>query len=300
MQPPLQIAMIILLLCNNILFLCQYLYLLRRYKVKYIINYLKGIAVGVATLVPGVSGGTMAVILGIYDDLIHAVSSFFEDWKKHIIILLEIGLGGLTGILLFSRLLENALKKYPFVMTFFFIGIICGGLPVLYRKSREVKRDFKDFVFLIIGFVIVLLMSEDTTATTTLATAPGFTSIIFLLIAGVIIAIALILPGISASFMLYTLGLYSITLNAINNRNIPFLIPLGIGLALGTLGTAKTIEKLLQKYPGKTYMLILGFVIGSLLPAFPGIPQGLTIVWSAIAFIIGFILIYWLGKKDIT
>ncbi|MCM8709881.1 DUF368 domain-containing protein [Clostridium sp. SYSU_GA19001] len=267
---------------------------------RYIINYLKGIVIGVATLVPGVSGGTMAIILGVYDDLIHAVSSFFKDWKNQIGILFQIGLGGITGILLFSRLMEEALKKYPFVMKFFFIGVICGGLPVLYRKSREVKRNSIDFIYLIIGFIIVFFMSEDTTATTTLATAQGLTSIIFLLIAGIIIAIALILPGISASFMLYTLGLYDITLNAINNRNIPFLIPLGLGLALGTLGTAKTIENLLQKHPGKTYMLILGFVAGSLMPAYPGLPQGLTILWSAAAFVIGFILIFWLGKKDIT
>jgi putative membrane protein len=74
--------------------------------------------------------------------------------------------------------------------------------------------------------------------------------------------------------MLLVLGMYSITLNAINTLNIPFLIPLGIGLAAGTFGTAKAIEKLLQKYPRKTYMLIIGFVLGSLVEVFPGIPQG--------------------------
>lgn len=265
---------------------------------RYIKNFIKGIAVGIATLVPGVSGGTMSVILGIYDDLIHAISSFFEDWKKHTILLLEIGLGGLAGILLFSPLLEKALNSYPFVMKFFFMGVICGGVPVLYKKSITEKNDKRDLIFLIVGFIIVLLMSSNPSITATLALDQGFVSMIFLFIAGIIIAIALILPGISGSFMLLTLGLYSVTINAINTKNIPFLIPLGLGVMVGTLATTKTIEKLLQKYPSKTYLLILGFVLGSLLPVFPGIPKGLTIIWSILAFIVGFLIILIIGKKD--
>ena len=266
---------------------------------KYIKNILKGIAIGIATLVPGVSGGTMAIILNVYDDLIHSIGSFFEDWKKHIILLLQIGIGGLTGILLFSKVLENALSNYPFVMKFFFVGVIFGGLPVLYKKASAGKKDKKDLLFLIIGFAIVLLMSAEPTATTALATSKGITSIIFLFIAGIIIAIALILPGISASFMLLTLGLYDVTLNAINTRNIPFLIPLGLGVVVGTLATTKAIEKLLQKYPSRTYLLILGFVVGSLIPVFPGVPQGITILTSILAFVVGFIIIHWISKKDI-
>ncbi len=267
---------------------------------KYLINFFKGLVIAIATLVPGVSGGTMAVILGVYDDLIHAIGSFFEDWKKHIVILLELGLGGLTGLLLFSKLLENVSKKYPFTMGFFFIGVIFGGIPVLYKKSiSSGKRNLKDMIFFVIGFVIVILLSSEPDTTTALATTPGIASIVFLFIAGIVLAVALILPGISGSFMLYVLGLYSVTLNAINTRNIPFLIPLGLGVALGTLGTAKTIEKLLQKHPGKTYMLILGFVLGSLLPVFPGKPTGFSIVSCAAALIVGFLLINWISKKEI-
>lgn len=262
-------------------------------------NFFKGIAVGVATLVPGVSGGTMAVILGIYDDLIHAIGSFFEDWKKHFILLLQIGLGALAGMALFSKLLENAMIRIPFEMKFLFMGIIIGGLPVLYRKSRELgKRDYKDFIFLIIGFATVLLMSAEPQATTTMATSKGLISMVFLFIAGIVIAVALILPGISGSFMLLALGLYGVTLNAINTLNIPFLIPLGLGVLVGTLATTKIIEKLLQRYPGKTYMLIIGFVVGSLIPVFPGMPSSVHILTSIATFIIGFLAILWLGKAE--
>lgn len=264
-------------------------------------NFLKGIAVGVATLVPGVSGGTMAIILGIYDDLIHAISSFFQDWKKHTKLLLEIGFGGILGILLFSRLLENALNKYPHIMRFLFMGIIIGGLPVLYRKATTSrKRDKKDIIFAILGFTMVLLLSAEPTVTTTMATSQGILSMVFLFIAGIVMAIALVLPGISGSFMLLVLGLYNVTLNAINDLNIPFLIPFGLGIVVGTLATTKIIESFLQKHPNKAYMLIIGFVVGSLLPVFPGIPSSTQLIPSVMVFIIGFIMIFWLGKKGIT
>lgn len=270
-------------------------------------NFLKGIAVGVATLVPGVSGGTMAIILGIYDGLIHAISSFFEDWKKHSILLLEIGLGGVLGLGLFSRLIEQAMNTYPYVMRFLFMGVIIGGLPVLYRKSTSSgKKHMTDYLFLLIGFVIVLLMSIEPKAVTTLATSFGIWSFIFLFIAGIILAIALVLPGISGSFMLLALGLYDVTISAINSRDIPFLIPLGLGVIAGTLGTTKAIEKFLQKYPVKTYMLIIGLVIGSLISILRedlpvGVqPSGLEFVYSAVVFVIGFITIFWLGKRGLT
>ena len=267
----------------------------------YLKNFLKGLVTGVATLVPGVSGGTMSIILGIYDDLIHAVSTFFENWKKNLTYLLVVGLGGALGILLFSRLLENAITNYPFVMQFLFMGVIIGGLPVLYRKSEaSSKGNLKDYLFFILGFAIVLLMSAEPTAITDMATAHGILSVVFLFIAGIIIAIALVLPGISGSFMLLILGLLDVTLNAINTFNIPFLIPLGLGVAAGTFGTAKIIEKFLKKHPGKTYKLILGFVVGSLVQLFPGIPAGSQIIASVAAFIIGFLIIFWMGKKGLT
>ncbi|HEX2947268.1 MAG TPA: DUF368 domain-containing protein [Clostridia bacterium] len=264
-------------------------------------NFIKGIITGIATLVPGVSGGTMAIILGIYDRLIHSVSSIFEDFKKNFLFLFQVGLGGVLGILLFSRLMESAMNTIPYIMQFLFIGIIIGGLPVLYGKSvSSGKGSIVDYIFLIAGFATVLLMTSEPQAIVNLATARGVLSYVFLVFAGIIIAVALVLPGISASFMLLALGMYSLTLNAINTINIPFLIPLGAGLAIGTFGTARAIEKLLQKYPRKTYMLIIGFVLGSLVEVFPGIPQGWQLPASIAVLLLGFAVIFWLGKKGLT
>lgn len=264
-------------------------------------NLIKGVVTGVATLVPGVSGGTMAIILGIYDRLIHSVSSIFGDFKKNFLFLFQVGLGGVIGILLFSRLMENAMNTIPYIMQYLFMGIIIGGLPVLYGKSVSLgKGNISDYIFLIAGFAIVLLMTAEPQAIVNMATAKGLLSYIFLIFAGIVIAIALVLPGISASFMLLALGMYSLTLNAINTVNVAFLVPLGIGIATGTFGTARAIEKLLQKFPRKTYMLIIGFVLGSLVEVFPGIPQGWQLPVSAAAFVMGFGVIFWLGKKGLT
>ncbi|WP_027634046.1 DUF368 domain-containing protein [Clostridium hydrogeniformans] len=261
-------------------------------------NFLKGMAIGIATLVPGVSGGTMSIVLNVYDDLIHSISSFFNNWKKSSIFLLQIGAGAFAALLLFSRILESALSKFPFLMSFLFIGIILGGIPVLYKKSTKEKRNNKDFTFALLGFILVIAMSLKPSAVSTLATSNGLSSMIFLFFAGIIIAVALILPGISGSFLLLTLGLYDTTLNAINTLNIPFLIPLSLGVILGTLITTKIIENLLNKYPSKTYMLILGFVSGSLVAVFPGMPTGINMVYCLLSLIIGFFLIHSLTKRE--
>jgi len=295
-------------------------------------NIIKGIAIGISMMVPGVSGGTMAIVLGIYDRLVHSVAAFFSDWKKNLPFLLQVGAGGAVGVLIFSRFMEGAMMAYPHIMRYLIMGIIIGGLPLLYRKATEElssspakgvsqtpktasaeksksqsagtygksKVTISDFAFLVLGIVIVLVMAQEPESLIGIATDGSLVSYIFLLVSGFIIAIGLVLPGISWSFMLLVLGMYEITLNAINTFNIPFLIPLGIGIGLGTIGTAKLIEKFLQKYPRKTYMLIIGFVVGSLAEVFPGIPQGWQIPVSLAAFAAGFALMFVLGKKGLT
>jgi putative membrane protein len=270
-------------------------------KMKFLVNYLKGIAVGIAVLVPGASGGTMAIILGIYDDLLHSIGSFFENWKKHFLFLLQVGLGGLTGLLVFSGVLSSALEHFPFETQFLFMGVICGGIPVLYKKSTEGKVELKNLIFVIIGLIIVILLGKDPAAAEALANPEGMASLLLLFIAGIVMAVALVLPGISGSLMLLILGLFHITVSAIETRNITFLMPLGLGVLVGTLATTRIIEALFKKYPNKMYMLILGFVTGSLIPVFQvvGLPSGIKILTSLIAFVVGFIVIRFISKKDV-
>ncbi|WP_051824022.1 undecaprenyl phosphate translocase family protein [Clostridium sulfidigenes] len=100
---------------------------------------LKGMVIGVSNVIPGVSGGTMAVVLGIYDKLISAVNSFFKDWKKNIFFLGEIAIGAGLGIILFSKLITNLLTNHPEPTNFFFIGLILGSFPMLYKRATKGK-----------------------------------------------------------------------------------------------------------------------------------------------------------------
>lgn len=263
----------------------------------WIINFFKGIAISIATMIPGVSGGTMAIILNVYDDLIHAIGSFFKDWKKHSKLILQLGLGGVTGLLIFSRIIERALDKFPVVMSFLFIGIIIGGTPLLYKKATAIENNKINYIYMIVGFIIALFFSTGPESLNTMALAGGTASMVFLAVAGIIIAIALILPGVSGSFMLLIFGLYDITLNAINTLNIKFLIPIAIGGLIGTIATTKVIEKLMEKYPGKTYMMILGFVLGSIIAIYP-VGEKINFLSAGIASVIGFLFIYWISKKE--
>jgi putative membrane protein len=239
--------------------------------------------------------------LGIYDRMIHSVSSFFQDWKKNLLFLLQVGAGGVIGVLLFGRIMENAMASAPHIMKYLFMGFIVGGLPVLCRKSVSAgKRGASDLLFPVIGLASVILMASEPEAVVNMASASGFLGFVFLMAAGLVIAIGFVLPGISTSFMLLVLGMYEITLNAINTVNIPFLIPLCLGVAGGTIGTAKILEKLLDKYPRKMYLLIMGFVVGSLIEVYPGIPAGWQLPVSIAVFASGFGIMFLIGRKGMA
>lgn len=260
-------------------------------------NFIKGIAIGIATIVPGVSGGTMAIIVGIYDDLIHSVSSFFKEIKKNIIFLMIVGLGAILGIISFGSIVDYGLQNFKYPVTFLFLGIVCGGIPILYKQSKAKEHSKKDLIFVVIGFLIVMLMTFYKDTVINLSDATGIANIVFLIFAGIIIAVALILPGISTSFLLLTFGLYDKTIDAIKTIDLNYLIPIVIGTMLGVIFTTKLLENFLNKQPSKTYLLILGFVIGSILEVFPGIPNDLNIIYSIVTFAVGLIATKYISEK---
>lgn len=265
------------------------------------INFIKGLTIGLSMVVPGVSGGTMAIILGLYDRLIRSVGSFFADWKGNFIFLATVGMGGIMGILLSSRFMGAVIDAYPIPTQFLFMGIIVGGLPVLYKKSKEAgSHGWHDYAFFILGAAVVYFLSPEPETAGELAKASGFGGFMALFIAGIIIAVALVLPGISTSFALLALGLYGLVLGAVNSFNLPLLLPLLLGVAVGTLATTKAIEFLLNTFPAKSYMAILGFVAGALVPVFPGLPNGSQAPSSILLFVLGTGAMFLLGKAGFT
>lgn len=283
---------------------------------------IKGLVIGASMLLPGVSGGTMAIILGIYERLIHSISIMtdlikwvcikflnlfrkekktFEFDKKEIkmsiVLLAFFCVGAAVGMVLFAGLIEQAITYFKVPMHYFFMGAILGGVPTLYRKAEIEKFKIKplDIVAVIIGFAIVFgisLLPEGLLVFDSLTVVSFFV----LLLAGVVIAIALILPGISTSQMLLLLGIYELVLKSLSNYEFLVLVPLVVGALAGTLLTTKSLEKAMSKQPRFTYLFIIGFVLGSIIDVFPGIPAGMEILYSVVLFFGGFIGIFFLSK----
>lgn len=262
-------------------------------------EFIYGVIISISQIVPGISGGSIAMILGIYDKLIHAVNNIVKDFKNQYKILFRVGLGAIVGIFLFSNIFKTLLEKYPIPLGYMFIGIILGGAPLMFKKATS-KKSFsqRSLVYLVIGFVIVLLMSGDYNGYSDAIVSLTPFIFMWLFVGGVVIAIALILPGISGSFMLLILGLYNTVITAITDFNIPILIPIALGGIVGTVLSARLIEMLLNKYPEQTYMIIFGFISGSIFGVFPGF-DGINSLIGIVLGIVGFIVTSYISKEDI-
>ena len=269
----------------------------------FLLNFLKGIFVGVANIIPGVSGGTIAVILGIFDRLISAINSLFSNFKKSFLFLLPIGLGAVAGILALSRLLGFCLENYSFPTNYFFVGLVAGSVPLIYGKAshKGVKPGYIASAVIAFAIVVLFTLLKDP-GTTVSITELSLPNAAIFLGAGAIAAAAMVIPGISGSFVLVLLGLYPSVLKALNTLNIPLLLSLGVGIILGVLLISKLISIVMERAYSVTYFAILGLIIGSLysIAADPatyasGVSAASVIV-SVVTFAVGFFLALILGR----
>lgn len=263
------------------------------------ISYLfKGMIIGATMLVPGVSGGTMAIILGIYDKMVSAVSSFMNNKKGSFIILSMCAVGGSLGMFLFSKPIMLVIETYPMPSMYFFMGAVVGSVPLIFRMSKLKKFSIRGLFYILIGAAFVLALAYIPVDTGESAARGGTEGIIFLIIAGLVAAAALILPGISVSFVLLVIGLYDETVTAISNMYMPYLIPLGAGLIIGILLITRLLERAMDAYPQPTCLIILGFVLGSITEVFPGVPSGIEILLCILTFAIGAGCIILLSNRE--
>ena len=273
---------------------------------------LKGFIIGVANIIPGVSGGTLAITLGIYEKLIGIISHFFKNIKENIKFLLPIIIGAVLSILILSKVISYSLDKFPLPTTLLFIGLILGGIPMLLGKIKKgpKKGRFSNILIFLITFSIVTAFGFMGTGDITVNLSKlDFLSYISLFLVGMIAAATMIIPGISGSFMLMLLGYYKPIIDTIseltsfNNivQNLMILIPFGIGILVGIVLVAKIIEVLLQKFPIKTYYGIIGFVIASIITIFMPLTNASysipSVIIGMILLLVGGIIAYKLGDK---
>lgn len=259
-------------------------------------DMINGLIIGVSMLIPGVSGGTVALICGIYYKLIAAVDTFFEKPKENFKFLLSVAMGGVIGILVFSKLILLTYNTYKTPMVYLFMGAVLGSIPLLIKSAGVKKIDLKTIIYPLLGIAIVLLL-ECIPKDLFIINADGLAEYIVIFLIGIVLATALVLPGISFSYMLLILGLYEQTLGAIETVNIVFLFAMGTGVLLGIFLTAKIIRIILRKYPKQTYLVIIGFVIASIKDVFPGIPYGTELLVSTLLLLGSFYTIYKISNK---
>ena len=251
---------------------------------------------GAFMLIPGVSGGTIAIVLGAYDEIIVAISNFREDFKANGILLLRYFAGGVTGAALFSGFMLDALEAWTKPLLFFFMGAITAGVPPMYAKVRVSKLKLGNVAAAFVGAASAVATRHLPEGLFTPEGNSGAAGAALLLAAGFVIAIALILPGISGSYVLLMLGMYDMTLAAFNRAELNYLLPLGAGVLAGVFSTAKVLDKQMHKRPQLTYMLIIGFMAGSVIQIFPGLPAGPEVLLCLAALLCGFGLIFWLSR----
>ncbi len=234
---------------------------------------LKGFFLGLANLIPGVSGGTIAVTFGIYEYIIDAINNIFKNFKDSFYQLLPIIIGIILCFISMSKVIVYTLDKYQFQTIMFFVGLIIGGLPILFNKVSK-KYNFKNSMWALITFLIVIIfvLLKQGNNVVDLSNV-SLIDVILLIIMGIIAACTMVIPGISGSFVMMLVGYYQPIMEALGDitnfqnigHNLLILIPFGIGVLIGIVLIAKIMKFLFSKYETKMYFGVIGFVLASII-----------------------------------
>ncbi len=278
-------------------------------------NILKGMVIGVANIIPGVSGGTMAVSMGIYDKLIHCLTHLFKELKESLKFLIPIFLGAGIALVGLSFVIEPAFANFPLQTSCLFIGLIVGGLPSICKavKGKGIKASYIiPFVFFFALVVGMALMGGKEGNAADLSFS--FWSVIKLFVVGVIASATMVIPGVSGSMMLLLMGYYNPIIAAIKNfftalanfdmpgimQGLGILVPAGIGIVVGIFAIAKVIEIIFAKFPMQANWAIIGLIVASPIAVLMSV--GITsvsivgVLVSVVTFAVGFFVAMKLGE----
>ncbi len=275
-----------------------------------LILFLKGIILGLSTLVPGLSAGTFAVVLGIYEKLINVVSHLTKDLKNNILYVLPIGIGAVIAMLLGSNVVSYFLSNYHLATMLLFLGVIIGGIPLLYRRVKGHEKEPINIIIFLIAFALIIIMYVANANTKNIdLNSLNIVGYVMLAVVAAITSAAMIIPGVSGSFMLMLFGYFEPIINTVKDlkdmsllsHNLSILIPFGIGVIIGIVLISKVINYLLDHHEQKTFSAVLGFVIASIV----------TIVWGLVGTniniielligdvlaLLGCMLSLWIGRE---
>ena len=232
----------------------------------WVLRFVKGIFVGTGFILPGVSGGALAAIFGIYERMVSFMAHITKEFKENILFFIPVGIGMLAGIVLLSYPLAFCLENYKAPTMWFFIGAILGTFPALWQQAGKHGRKSIDYVILLVALVVGIAFLRFVSQSLDGAMPQNFGTWV---LAGVIIALGILIPGLSPSNFLVFMGMYGPMTEAFKSLNIAVLAPLGIGLLACMLLFSKLVDLLFKKAYAGLFHAILGVVIASTLMIVP-------------------------------
>lgn len=282
-----------------------------------LILVIKGFIMGIANIIPGVSGGTLAMTLGIYEQFISSISHLFSKLKENLKFLIPVALGMVLAIVTLSRVIDYSFNHFPLPTMLFFVGLVLGGIPMIYSKIKDEKKTKpSNIITFLIPFAIVIFMSVIGMFATGMGEVNlgnlNFFGFIILFLVGMIAAGTMVIPGVSGSLVLMLLGYYYPVLGLIKAitkfenlaHNILVAGVFGMGIIVGIVAISKIIEFLFSKYEKKFYFGVFGFILASAPAIILSGIQEISIIFtipqiivSIVLLIIGFIVSYKLGEK---
>ncbi|MGO4988258.1 MAG: DUF368 domain-containing protein [Gallicola sp.] len=277
----------------------------------WLFRVIKGVFIGIGAILPGLSGGVLAVIFGIYDRMIEFMAKPTKKFLENVLYFVPVGIGVGLGILLFSFAVSAAFSSYETLFVCLFLGFVVGTFPSLYKQAGAEGREKKDLIITAVtAAVLFLIMNILQKGSLIQIDQPGM---IAWAVAGFLVGLGFLIPGLSTSNFLMYFGMYSKMTDGISSFDFFVIIPITIGLFVCVLLFSKLIHSLLDHHYAKMFHFILGTVIGSsvailttvIFPSYGGeglskmgLSLGAALVGSILLFVIGVITSYAFSKVE--
>lgn len=264
------------------------------------LRFVKGMFVGSGFIIPGVSGGALAAIFGIYERIINFLANLTKDFKENVKFFIPVGVGALFGIAILSWGISYLLGSFEVIITWFFIGAIVGTAPALWNEAGKEGRNNRDYIILVAAFIFGIVLLGFGNQLFDGSVQPSF---IAWMVCGALIALGILVPGMSPSNFILYMGLYQAMADGFKTLNLGIIIPIGIGGLLTVLLLAKVIEKIFSTNYSEFFHFIVGIVLASTMMIIPvgSAYNGFTFLNYFMCFVLfslGAFLGWWMSQLE--
>lgn len=253
-----------------------------------------GFIIGIASIIPGLSGGALAISLGLYALALDAVLNLRSSFKKSVSFLIPVGIGVLIGIILFGVVMKPLIRNFETSIIFLFMGFVLGSIPSYIKESNQNGFRILFLVPMLIAFSLGMILSGTVMNTITNSEVTPF----ILLLGGAVLALGIVVPGISSSFILMQMGIYEKILTGITEFDIFLIFWVGLGALITAILLVKIVNMAFKKFAGYAHYAAFGFLASSIVSVFPGFRDGIYAVIDIILFLLGIVFVYLFLKKE--